>query len=225
MSERIRLSPPESCSAKSSASSRWSHRRGRRSRSSCRSLGCSRISICSGRSTRCSFAWRRRADSETDVATCAAPLGRGQLRRSRAEDASEPRGASRHPRESHRPACRRRGHVPSAAAAQADKLTVGALTYLANSIRVRGREIPYSLIAAIDLEAYDRHRGLTPLSPTAGAERAEAARLPAADSAERVGADRSRRSLAIGSRSTTSSGPTRTASARVGPSASQASCR
>jgi ABC-type lipoprotein release transport system permease subunit len=33
--------------------------------------------------------------------------------------------------------------------------TVAALTYLANSIRARGREIPYSLITAIDLNAYD----------------------------------------------------------------------
>lgn len=34
--------------------------------------------------------------------------------------------------------------------------SAGALTYLANTIRVRGREIPYSLITAIDLDAYRR---------------------------------------------------------------------
>jgi putative ABC transport system permease protein len=37
--------------------------------------------------------------------------------------------------------------------------SVGALTYLANSIRAGGRSIPYSLIAAMDIEAYDRLGG------------------------------------------------------------------
>ncbi len=50
------------------------------------------------------------------------------------------------------------------AAVRAKIPTVGALTYLATSIRARGREIPYSLITAIDLEAHDRLRGGTPAS-------------------------------------------------------------
>ena len=50
------------------------------------------------------------------------------------------------------------------AAVRAKKPTVGALTYLATSIRAGGREIPYSLITAIDLEAHDRLRGGTPES-------------------------------------------------------------
>ncbi len=58
-----------------------------------------------------------------------------------------------------------------AAAEKAGSAAVGALTYLANSIRARGREIPYSLIAAIDLDAYDRvtrtaGQTTTPISPS-----------------------------------------------------------
>jgi putative ABC transport system permease protein len=51
------------------------------------------------------------------------------------------------------------------AAERAKMPTVGALTYLATSIRARGREIPYSLISAIDLEAHDRLRGGTTSQP------------------------------------------------------------
>ena len=57
-------------------------------------------------------------------------------------------------------------------AASSERSTVGALTYLANSIRARGREIPYSLISAIDLTAYDdlsRSRSSAPPTPTVGA--------------------------------------------------------
>ena len=54
--------------------------------------------------------------------------------------------------------------------------TVAALTYLANAIRARGREIPYSLITAIDLSAYDGLHG-TPARqpPTMGAAASGAA--------------------------------------------------
>jgi hypothetical protein len=40
-------------------------------------------------------------------------------------------------------------------AAQSNRATVGVLTYLANGIRANGRDIPYSLITAMDLAAYD----------------------------------------------------------------------
>ncbi len=46
--------------------------------------------------------------------------------------------------------------VVAQVAAATDRPMVGALTYLANAIRARGREIPYSVITAIDLAAYDR---------------------------------------------------------------------
>ena len=44
-------------------------------------------------------------------------------------------------------------------AAEGGATAVGALTYLANSIRAGGREIPYSVISAMDLEAYGRLAG------------------------------------------------------------------
>jgi putative ABC transport system permease protein len=48
--------------------------------------------------------------------------------------------------------------------------SVGALTHLANTIHARGREIPYSLITAIDLEAYERlTTNAAPTRPTIGA--------------------------------------------------------
>jgi putative ABC transport system permease protein len=55
--------------------------------------------------------------------------------------------------------------------AGAGRPTVGALSYLANSIRAGGREIPYSVIAAIDLEAYTRLSGAAAptVAPTLGA--------------------------------------------------------
>ena len=65
----------------------------------------------------------------------------------------------RHPRESHRAASRRRLSTSHGAAAQADAPAVGALTYLANAIRARGREIPVFADRGDRLEAYDRLRG------------------------------------------------------------------
>ncbi len=52
------------------------------------------------------------------------------------------------------------------AAAQSGHATASALTYLANSVRAGGREIPYSLITAIDLEAYERVEGLGGFAPS-----------------------------------------------------------
>jgi ABC-type antimicrobial peptide transport system permease subunit len=67
----------------------------------------------------------------------------------------------------------RAGLIPEALSRQvADSgpPTVGALTYLANAIRAHGREIPYSLITAIDLEAYDSLAGTAvPAAPAIGA--------------------------------------------------------
>jgi ABC-type lipoprotein release transport system permease subunit len=59
--------------------------------------------------------------------------------------------------------------------------TIGALSYLANSIRIRDREIPYSLITAIDLEGYDRlHSDVAPAPPpmTMSATQPQEATLP-----------------------------------------------
>jgi len=54
------------------------------------------------------------------------------------------------------------------AAVESGRASVGALTYLANSIRARGREIPYSLITAVDLDAYDSLMATTASSPKVG---------------------------------------------------------
>ncbi len=74
----------------------------------------------------------------------------------------------------------RTGLLPESVARRAaetgGRSTVGALTYLANSIRARGREIPYSVITAVDLEAYDRIANpAPPLRPTLRARPAGAA--------------------------------------------------
>jgi putative ABC transport system permease protein len=55
-----------------------------------------------------------------------------------------------------------------AAAARSGHEAVGALTYLANTIRAGDREIPYSLIAAVNLEAYDRLTSTSTSSDAAG---------------------------------------------------------
>ncbi len=102
-------------------------------------------------------------------------------------------------------------------AAEGGATAVGALTYLANSIRAGGREIPYSVISAMDLEAYGRLarlRLLRPITPTPrhrGHDRIAAAHL-----AERVGRLGSRASPpAIRSTSITFSGPIRTVCKRA----------
>jgi ABC-type antimicrobial peptide transport system permease subunit len=42
--------------------------------------------------------------------------------------------------------------------------TMGVLAYLANAIRVGSREVPYSLVAAMDLTGYERLTGVTPIA-------------------------------------------------------------
>jgi putative ABC transport system permease protein len=65
----------------------------------------------------------------------------------------------------------RAGLIPDALARPAGRSTSGApvvaaLSYLANSIRAREKEIPYSVITALDLEAYDRLTAAAPAAPT-----------------------------------------------------------
>ena len=72
----------------------------------------------------------------------------------------------------------RAGLIPAALSRQVvanGPATVGALTYLANAIRARGREIPYSVIAAIDLEAYERLAGTAVSAPASIGARPQAA--------------------------------------------------
>ena len=119
------------------------------------------------------------ADSETDVAT----VRRAAQAAAKFEDLGlkiRPNPEARVDILENRTGLLSGGVVTSltAAAAQANKLTVGSLTYLANSIRVRGRDIPYSLIAAIDLETYDRLRGQTPMSQTATVSAAQPQAAP-----------------------------------------------
>lgn len=64
------------------------------------------------------------------------------------------------------------------AASKVGRSSVTALTYLANTIRANGREIPYSLITAMDLASYDRVRSGGPAA-TSGMSAAPDRQSPA----------------------------------------------